>query len=66
MPALRYISLCAHAQVIHLVDEKGTNSAFMGRHASMATATALRDLGPHKKKDELALKVQNLMYFEVL
>ena len=43
--------------IIHLVDDKGTRGSAMGRHASVATAQALRGLGPSKKKDELAQKM---------
>ncbi|CAM9106884.1 unnamed protein product [Phaeothamnion confervicola] len=43
--------------VIHLVDEKGTSGTHMGRTASVATAAALRGMGPSKKKDELAQKM---------
>lgn len=45
--------------LIHLVDDKGVSGRglHMGRTASVATATALRGLGPGKKGDETAQKM---------
>lgn len=45
--------------LIHLVDDKGVGGrgSHMGRTASVATATALRGLGPSKKGDETAQKM---------
>eukprot|EP00953_Heterococcus_sp_UTEX-ZZ885_P017931 10027-Heterococcus_DN1.PRE.4 len=42
--------------IIHMVDENGTRAANMGRHASLATTTALNALPAVRKKDELAQK----------
>lgn len=45
--------------VIHLVDEQGAGrtGAHMGRTASMATASALSNLQPGRKHDELAQRI---------
>ncbi|CAM9508427.1 unnamed protein product [Ectocarpus sp. 4 AP-2014] len=45
--------------LIHLVDDKGVGGrgSHMGRTASVATATALRGLGPSRKGDETAQKM---------
>lgn len=48
--------------MIHLVDEKGVGGkgVYMGRKASVATATALRGLGPAKKGDDTAQKMLSM------
>lgn len=48
--------------VIHLVDDKGAGGKglSMGRTASVATAAALRGLGPSKKADEMAQKMLSM------
>lgn len=45
--------------MIHLVDEKGAGGRglHMGRTASIATAAALRGLGPGRRGDEMAQKM---------